>query len=68
MRWSRERVRVTTPVAALVIVTPAAAQEIPPSCLFGEGALPVDTLPPGTPHGTHIPVDHIVVLMQENPP
>jgi phospholipase C len=37
-----------------------------PSCTFGPGALPADTLPPGAPHGSQIPIDHIVVLMQEN--
>lgn len=35
-------------------------------CTFGAGALPVDTLPPGTPHGNQIPINHIVVFMQEN--
>jgi phospholipase C len=40
--------------------------EDPASCPFGPGALPVDTLPPGAPHGAAIPVNHIVVLMQEN--
>lgn len=35
-------------------------------CPFEAGALPADTLPPGTPHGDAIPIDHIVVLMQEN--
>ena len=37
-----------------------------PDCRFGAGALPVDTLPAGSPHGAAIPIDHIVVLMQEN--
>jgi phospholipase C len=36
------------------------------ACPFEAGALPVDTLPEGTPHGDAIPIDHIVVLMQEN--
>src|SRR5262249_37873742 len=35
-------------------------------CTFGAGALPADTLPAGTPHGSAIPIDHIVLLMQEN--
>jgi len=35
-------------------------------CPFEAGALPVDTLPEGAPHGDAIPIDHIVVLMQEN--
>src|SRR5262249_49248547 len=37
-----------------------------PDCHFGAGALPIDTLPAGSPHGAAIPIDHIVVLMQEN--
>src|SRR5262249_44736840 len=37
-----------------------------PACSFGPGALPADTLPAGTPHGSAIPIDHIVLLMQEN--
>ena len=42
------------------------AAESSPECPFGAGSLPVDTLPPGTPHGSAIPIDHILVLMQEN--
>jgi len=45
---------------------PPAAVAQPPSCSFGPGALPADTLQPGAPHGAQIPIDHIVVLMQEN--
>jgi phospholipase C len=37
-----------------------------PSCTYGPGALPVDTLPPGTVHGDQLPIEHIVVMMQEN--
>jgi phospholipase C len=37
-----------------------------PGCAFVAGALPADTLPAGTPHGAQIPIDHIVVMMQEN--
>ncbi len=58
--------RATPVLAALLLATLAAAQEVPPTCLHGEGALPVETLPPGTPHGDQIPIDNIVVLMQEN--
>jgi len=47
-----------------IAAAPAGAQA--PSCQFGPGALPVDTLAPGTLHGAQIPIDHIVVLMQEN--
>jgi len=35
-------------------------------CRFDKGALPADTLGPGTPHGAAIPIEHFVVLMQEN--
>src|SRR5262245_61231303 len=51
-------------VAALLAPTGTRAQA--PSCTFTTGALPADTLPPGTPHGAQIPVQHIVVIMQEN--
>jgi phospholipase C len=37
-----------------------------PRCRFGPGALPADTLSRRTPHGDRIPIDHILVLMQEN--
>jgi phospholipase C len=37
-----------------------------PDCRFAAGALPAETLPPGGRHGSQIPIDHIVVLMQEN--
>jgi len=50
----------------VLIATAAAATEPPAACGFGAGALPVDTLPPGTPHGAAIPLDHVLVLMQEN--
>jgi phospholipase C len=61
----------TRPVLALVPLTLLALGIGPcspsvPDCRFGAGALPVDTLPPGTPHGDAIPIQHIVVLMQEN--
>ena len=44
---------------------PARAGDVP-DCSFEAGALPADTLPAGAPHGDAIPIDHIVVLMQEN--
>src|SRR6266850_4600152 len=53
-------------VAASLLLAPVYAQETPPPCTFGPGALPADTLPSGTRHGSQIPVDTIVVLMQEN--
>jgi phospholipase C len=42
--------------------TPQAA----PSCRFEAGALPSETLPRKAPKGDAIPIDHILVLMQEN--
>jgi phospholipase C len=53
-------------VALAALVAPVRAQEAPPACTFGAGALPVDTLPAGTRHGAQVPIDTIVVLMQEN--
>jgi phospholipase C len=49
----------------IVLVSSAFAED-PASCPFGPGALPADTLPAGAPHGAAIPIDHVVVLMQEN--
>jgi len=57
--------RLTAVLAALAAAAIASA-ELPPDCRFGPGALPAETLPPGLPHGDQIPVDHILVLMQEN--
>jgi phospholipase C len=45
---------------------PAKGPPVAPSCGFGAGVLPVDTLRRGTRHGAQIPIDTIVVLMQEN--
>jgi phospholipase C len=56
----------TALLAIVLLVTPVWAAESLPACPFAAGALPADTLPPGTPHGASIPIDHIVVLMQEN--
>ncbi|HEX7668538.1 MAG TPA: alkaline phosphatase family protein, partial [Polyangiaceae bacterium] len=51
--------------AALPLLTgPAAARRS--RCAFGPGAKPGDTLDPGTPIGDEIPIDHFVVVMQEN--
>ncbi len=36
------------------------------ACAFGEGALPKDTLDHGAPLGADIPIDHVIVVMQEN--
>jgi phospholipase C len=51
---------------ALLLLAPSARAQAPLACSFGAGALPAVTLPAGDPHGDQIPVDHIVVLMQEN--
>jgi phospholipase C len=51
--------------ALLMTVAPALADETPPACTFGPGDLPT-TIAPGAPHGMQIPVDHVLVLMQEN--
>jgi phospholipase C len=51
---------------ALLLLPAGARGGAAASCPFTAGALPVDTLPAGTPHGAQIPIDHIVVLMQEN--
>jgi len=50
----------------LLLLARAETRAQAPSCPFGPGSLPVDTLPPGTLHGDAIPIEHIVVLMQEN--
>src|SRR5215212_470848 len=49
----------------LALASAARAQEAPPSCTFGPGDLPVNTNPGGL-HGAQIPINTIVVLMQEN--
>jgi len=53
-------------VACLLALSVGALAETPPDCRFAAGALPAETLAPGLPHGDQIPIDHIVVLMQEN--
>ena len=58
--------KIATLLAAVLLLSPVHAQETPPSCTFGAGALPADTLPAGTRHGAQIPINTIVVLMQEN--
>src|SRR5215831_19347055 len=65
-RSPRMRTLVVVLVAAWGLLGPSVVSAQTPSCTFGAGALPVDTLPPGTPHGSAIPIDHIVLLMQEN--
>ena len=54
--------------SALLITTIASraySQEAPASCPYDAGALPTATHPGGL-HGDQIPIDNIVVLMQEN--
>ena len=48
-------------VAAPETTTPSSE-----TCVFAKGALPAETLPVGARHGDQIPVQHIIVLMQEN--
>jgi len=51
-------------LGALVTAPPAPAERVP-TCTFDAGALPAQTMP-HRPHGAAIPIDQIVVLMQEN--
>jgi phospholipase C len=56
------------PILALLLLLPGSPGLAADGadCPFEAGALPADTLPAGAPHGDEIPIDHIVVLMQEN--
>jgi len=53
-------------LAGLLLFAPHAEAGRSRGCPYVAGALPADTLPAGKPHGDQIPIDHIVVLMQEN--
>jgi len=53
-------------LAGLLLFAPNAQAARNRACPYVAGALPADTLPNGAPHGDRIPIDHIVVLMQEN--
>lgn len=53
-------------LVTLHLVGGTAAAEETADCRFGPGALPTETLAAQSPHGDQIPIDHIVVLMQEN--
>jgi phospholipase C len=53
-------------LGGLLILTSRAQADDSATCAFAAGDLPAVTLPTGTPHGAQIPVDTIVVLMQEN--
>lgn len=44
----------------------AAVKEQLAACTHGAGALPADTLPSGTKLGASMPIDHFVLVMQEN--
>jgi phospholipase C len=59
------KLRLVVVLGALLVAASARAQ-LPPNCKFGPGALPAQTLPNGSLHGAQIPIDHIVVAMQEN--
>jgi phospholipase C len=55
--------------AALVAFVPVLAPAVAgagPRCRFKAGDLPSVTLPKSAPRGASIPIDHILVLMQEN--
>src|SRR5262245_9827733 len=54
------------PLAGLFLILTTGRAWAVPGCPFSAGALPADTLPAGTPHGAQIPVNTILVLMQEN--
>lgn len=57
--------RTIATLGLLALAASVLAQEVPPACTFGPGDLPTTTAPGGL-HGTQIPIDHVVVLMQEN--
>ena len=63
-RWRPLR-SVLLALATCCLAAPGTAEETPPSCRFGPGDLPATTRP-GAPHGAEIPIDHIVLLFQEN--
>jgi phospholipase C len=50
----------------LPLAAPSAEAGRSRGCPYAAGALPAETLPADAPHGDQIPIDHIVVLMQEN--
>ena len=53
-------------VLLATLLLAASARAGAPPCPFAAGAWPADTLPAGAPHGSQIPLDALVVLMQEN--
>ena len=52
-------------LSLLLFAAPGGAIERPARCPYGPGTLPIDTSR-SRPHGSQIPIDTIVVLMQEN--
>jgi phospholipase C len=52
--------------APAVTVTDAQADAARKSCTYGVGALPKDTLATDAPLGAQIPIDHVILIMQEN--
>src|SRR5262245_7064402 len=80
MRWSKQMMRCAGARAALVLLVFAAAcgdggggasqgdskAAARRACQFEAGARPEETLGRELPRGEEIPIDHIIVLMQEN--
>jgi phospholipase C len=50
------------------VATPTSTATATPTapCSFQAGALPDETLPADAPRGAQIPIEHVIVLMQEN--
>ncbi|HLK12790.1 MAG TPA: hypothetical protein VKW76_15555 [Candidatus Binatia bacterium] len=53
-------------VAVLTLTLGRTVDAAAQSCAFDAGALPVDTLPPGSLHRPAILVEHVIVMTQEN--
>src|SRR5215831_2625604 len=62
----QHRPRGAAATVAFLVLCAAARANAQPACTFNSGDLPAATLPAGTPHGNQIPINHIVVMMQEN--
>ena len=60
------RLLVAAALLSLVLAAPDAEAGRSRGCPYTAGALPAETLPSGSLHGDQIPIDHIIVLMQEN--
>ncbi len=61
--WAPAPPSATVPSARLA---PRSTQARRDACEFKAGALPAQTSEPGEPIGEHIPIDHFVMVMQEN--